>query len=168
MLTQTRENPVKLARHLLLLLLAGCASAAGTGSGASGNGAPFDLVVLSTTDIHGRLRGWDYYADSAESSRGLARAATVVDSVRTANPGRVLLLDAGEAVGSGFDARRAVVDGRAEPVFEAHPWSSKRSARAACRASRPITEQCIFSGGKPSSSAATSVSPCIASGSSIR
>ena len=87
---------MKLARHLLLLLLAGCAPAAGTGSGTSGNGAPFDLVVLSTTDIHGRLRGWDYYADSAESSRGLARAATVVDSVRAANPGRVILLDAGD------------------------------------------------------------------------
>jgi 2',3'-cyclic-nucleotide 2'-phosphodiesterase (5'-nucleotidase family) len=59
-------------------------------------GAPFELLVLSTTDVHGRIRGWDYYADSAESIRGLTRAATIVDSIRAANPGRVLLVDAGD------------------------------------------------------------------------
>ncbi|MCC6318330.1 MAG: 5'-nucleotidase C-terminal domain-containing protein [Gemmatimonadaceae bacterium] len=55
-----------------------------------------DLVVAATTDVHGRLRGWDYYADAPDSARGLARAATIVDSVRAANPGRVVLVDAGD------------------------------------------------------------------------
>ncbi|MFN2603061.1 MAG: bifunctional UDP-sugar hydrolase/5'-nucleotidase [Gemmatimonadaceae bacterium] len=55
-----------------------------------------EIVVVSTTDVHGRLRGWDYYADTAETARGLTRAATIVDSVRAANPGRVILLDAGD------------------------------------------------------------------------
>lgn len=55
-----------------------------------------DLVVASTTDVHGRVRGWDYYADTAESARGLSRAATIVDSVRAADPGRVILVDAGD------------------------------------------------------------------------
>jgi 2',3'-cyclic-nucleotide 2'-phosphodiesterase (5'-nucleotidase family) len=55
-----------------------------------------DLVIASTTDVHGRVRGWDYYADTAEGGRGLSRAATIVDSVRSANPGRVLLVDAGD------------------------------------------------------------------------
>lgn len=55
-----------------------------------------DIVVASTTDVHGRVRGWDYFADTAESGRGLARAATIVDSVRAANPGRVILVDAGD------------------------------------------------------------------------
>src|ERR1700680_4462131 len=55
-----------------------------------------DLVVVSTTDVHGRVRGWDYYADTAETGRGLSRAATIVDSVRAANPGRVVLVDAGD------------------------------------------------------------------------
>ncbi len=59
-------------------------------------GIPVDLVIASTTDVHGRLRGWDYYADTAESARGLTRAATIVDSVRAANPGRVILVDAGD------------------------------------------------------------------------
>src|SRR5215203_1904158 len=58
--------------------------------------SPFELLVLSTTDVHGRIRGWDYYSDSVESVRGLARAATIVDSIRTANAGRVLLVDAGD------------------------------------------------------------------------
>ena len=54
------------------------------------------LVVASTTDVHGRLRGWDYEANGPDSVRGLSRAATIVDSVRAANPGRVLLIDAGD------------------------------------------------------------------------
>jgi 2',3'-cyclic-nucleotide 2'-phosphodiesterase (5'-nucleotidase family) len=57
---------------------------------------PVDLVIATTTDVHGRLRAWDYYADQAEAVRGLSRAATIVDSVRVANPGRVILLDAGD------------------------------------------------------------------------
>lgn len=65
-------------------------------AGGSSSGGPFDLIVLSTTDVHGRIRAWDYYGDSAESARGLARAATIVDSIRAANPGKVLLLDAGD------------------------------------------------------------------------
>src|SRR5215210_1639309 len=58
--------------------------------------APVDLVIATTTDVHGRLRAWDYYANQAEAVRGLSRAATIVDSVRAANPGRVILLDAGD------------------------------------------------------------------------
>ena len=58
--------------------------------------APIDLVVATTTDVHGRLRAWDYYANQAETIRGLTRAATIVDSVRGANPGRVILLDGGD------------------------------------------------------------------------
>lgn len=86
---------MKLAKHLTIVLLAGCASVPGA-PGAGPGPSSIDLVVLSTTDVHGRIRGWDYYADSSESVRGLSRAATVVDSVRTANPGRVILVDAGD------------------------------------------------------------------------
>jgi len=57
---------------------------------------PVDLVIATTTDVHGRLRAWDYYANKAEAVRGLSRAATIVDSVRAANPARVILLDAGD------------------------------------------------------------------------
>ncbi|WP_310571720.1 5'-nucleotidase C-terminal domain-containing protein [Gemmatimonas sp.] len=56
----------------------------------------FDLVIAATTDVHGRLRGWDYYANAADPARSLAGAATIVDSVRAANPGRVLLVEGGD------------------------------------------------------------------------
>lgn len=55
-----------------------------------------DLLVAATTDVHGRLRGWDYFAGRPDAVRSLARAATVVDSLRRAAPGRVVLVDAGD------------------------------------------------------------------------
>ena len=58
--------------------------------------ATVELVIATTTDVHGRLRAWDYYANQVEAVRGLSRAATIVDSIRAANPGRVILLDAGD------------------------------------------------------------------------
>jgi 2',3'-cyclic-nucleotide 2'-phosphodiesterase (5'-nucleotidase family) len=83
--------------HLLALFIAvtACSSAPVVTTPNSGPGGT-ELLILSTTDVHGRIRGWDYYADSAESARGLAREATIVDSIRAANPGRVLLVDAGD------------------------------------------------------------------------
>ncbi|MDQ2932362.1 MAG: 5'-nucleotidase C-terminal domain-containing protein [Gemmatimonadota bacterium] len=54
------------------------------------------LLVAATTDVHGHLVGWDYYASRADTTRGLARAATIVDSLRAAAPGRVVLVDAGD------------------------------------------------------------------------
>jgi 2',3'-cyclic-nucleotide 2'-phosphodiesterase (5'-nucleotidase family) len=54
------------------------------------------LVVVATTDVHGRLRAWDYYDSRADTAHSLAAAATIVDSVRAAHPGGVLLVDAGD------------------------------------------------------------------------
>jgi 2',3'-cyclic-nucleotide 2'-phosphodiesterase (5'-nucleotidase family) len=82
-------------RHLALTSLAlgliGCAPAQLPRAAES-----VDLVIASTTDVHGRVTAWDYYANKPETIRGLTRAATIVDSVRAANPGRVILLDAGD------------------------------------------------------------------------
>ncbi|MFN2421420.1 MAG: 5'-nucleotidase C-terminal domain-containing protein [Gemmatimonadota bacterium] len=84
----------------LTLALAACVPGRGSvEAGREPAGAPaesFDLIVAATTDVHGRLRGWDYYANSADTVRGLARAATVVDSLRALAPGRVVLVDAGD------------------------------------------------------------------------
>ena len=59
-------------------------------------GTSVSLKVAATTDVHGHIRGWDYYENRADPLRGLTRAATIVDSVRGANLGRVILLDAGD------------------------------------------------------------------------
>jgi 2',3'-cyclic-nucleotide 2'-phosphodiesterase (5'-nucleotidase family) len=59
-------------------------------------GASVSLRVAATTDVHGHIRGWDYYENRADPARGLSRAATIVDSIRSANRGRVVLVDAGD------------------------------------------------------------------------
>ena len=65
------SRPVfSLARRALLFgfapWIASCAANRRVGSPAES----FDLVVAATTDVHGRLTGWDYYAGSADSLRG--------------------------------------------------------------------------------------------------
>ncbi|HXT18631.1 MAG TPA: 5'-nucleotidase C-terminal domain-containing protein [Gemmatimonadaceae bacterium] len=62
-----------------------------------GNGS-VDLVVAATTDVHGRVRGWDYYADAPDSLRGLARVATVVDSLRRVSVTYPIVVDAGDII----------------------------------------------------------------------
>lgn len=55
------------------------------------------VVVVSTTDIHGRVTSWDYVQDR-EAPWGLDRAATVIDSLRKAYPGQVVVVDAGDLI----------------------------------------------------------------------
>src|SRR5690348_5042108 len=76
----------------------GCALLAlgGFRAPASAQTANVEIVVAATTDTHGRLRSWDYYANASEPQRGLTRLATIVDSLRGANPGRVVLVDGGD------------------------------------------------------------------------
>jgi 2',3'-cyclic-nucleotide 2'-phosphodiesterase / 3'-nucleotidase / 5'-nucleotidase len=78
-----------------LVTLAGCCVAADA-LGAQAATERRTLVVAATTDVHGRLRAWDYYDARPDSSHSLAAAATVVDSLRAAHPGNLLLLDAGD------------------------------------------------------------------------
>ena len=54
------------------------------------------LVIAATTDVHGRIRGWDYYQNMSDGAHSLAAAATIVDSIRRENSGRVVLVDAGD------------------------------------------------------------------------
>jgi 2',3'-cyclic-nucleotide 2'-phosphodiesterase / 3'-nucleotidase / 5'-nucleotidase len=53
------------------------------------------LVIVATTDVHGRVRGWDYVRD-VEAPGGLSRAATILETLRGQYPGRVVLVDAGD------------------------------------------------------------------------
>ncbi len=55
-----------------------------------------ELVIAATTDVHGRIRAWDYYANAADPTHSLASAATIVDSLRRAHPQQLLLVDAGD------------------------------------------------------------------------
>src|SRR3954471_19036790 len=78
------------------LVLLPLAIAAGAAAARAGDPHALTLLVAATTDVHGHLVGWDYYTNRPDSARGLARAATIVDSLRAAAPGRVVLVDAGD------------------------------------------------------------------------
>ena len=53
------------------------------------------VVIVATTDIHGRVLGWDYVRD-AVAPGGLSRVATALETLRARYPGNVVLLDAGD------------------------------------------------------------------------
>ena len=78
------------------------------------------VVLVATTDVHGRATAWDYLADGAAPG-GLTRVATLVDSLRRRHPGQVVVLDAGDLLqGNPF----AAYHGRAprqgpNPIVEA-------------------------------------------------
>ena len=55
-----------------------------------------DLIVAATTDVHGYIRGWDYYANAPDSLRGLVRIATIIDSLRKVAPLYPVVVDAGD------------------------------------------------------------------------
>ncbi len=71
---------------LALLLQAAPASAAET----------VTVTVLATTDTHGFIYPWDYYARD-KAPRGLAAAATLVAQARRESP-RALLIDCGDTI----------------------------------------------------------------------
>jgi 2',3'-cyclic-nucleotide 2'-phosphodiesterase (5'-nucleotidase family) len=80
-------------RAMLILLPLGTLAAAANGARALREQT---LLVAATTDVHGHLVGWDYYANHSDTARGLARATTIVDSLRAAAPGMVVVVDAGD------------------------------------------------------------------------
>lgn len=57
---------------------------------------PLDLVVAATSDVHGYVRGWDYYANAPDTVRGLSRAATIIDSLRKVSSLYPVVVDAGD------------------------------------------------------------------------
>ncbi|MGH7563600.1 MAG: 5'-nucleotidase C-terminal domain-containing protein, partial [Gemmatimonadota bacterium] len=77
------------------------------------------ITVLGTTDVHGRLAPWDYYVGKTEE-HGLARVATLVDSIRAAEP-NTILVDSGDLLqGNPLDYYYGVVDpAEVHPVIRA-------------------------------------------------
>jgi 2',3'-cyclic-nucleotide 2'-phosphodiesterase / 3'-nucleotidase / 5'-nucleotidase len=78
------------------------------------------LVIVATTDVHGRALGWDYVRD-VEAAGGLSRAATVLETLRAQYPGRLVLVDAGDLLqGNPFAAFFGRQDQRQpQPIVDA-------------------------------------------------
>ncbi|MEU7868619.1 5'-nucleotidase C-terminal domain-containing protein [Dactylosporangium sp. NPDC049140] len=64
----------------------------------------WDLTLLGTSDTHGNVYNWDYYRDAeyddgAHNDVGLAKVATVVNTIRAQRRGQAtLVLDAGDTI----------------------------------------------------------------------
>src|SRR5882762_6382153 len=78
------------------------------------------VVIVATTDVHGRVLGWDYVRDAAAPG-GLSRAATVIETLRAQHPDQVVLVDAGDLIeGNLFAGYFAERDSqRPHPVVDA-------------------------------------------------
>src|SRR5579864_7768442 len=78
------------------------------------------LVIVATTDLHGRMLGWDDVRD-AETPGGLSRAATIIATLRTQYPGQVVLVDAGDLIEGNLFATyfARVAPARPHPMVDA-------------------------------------------------
>ncbi|HWC75209.1 MAG TPA: 5'-nucleotidase C-terminal domain-containing protein [Gemmatimonadales bacterium] len=78
------------------------------------------IVIVATTDIHGRVLGWDYVRD-ASAPGGLSRAATALETLRAKYPNNLVLVDAGDLLqGNPFAAYFGRYDKRQpQPIVDA-------------------------------------------------
>ena len=95
-------------------------------------GDPIDLTILSTTDNHGHVLNWDYFADApypAGEELGLARAGTLIEQVRAERGAEsVLLVDNGDAIQG---TPLTYLTGMLEPITETgdtHPMAAAFNA----------------------------------------
>jgi 2',3'-cyclic-nucleotide 2'-phosphodiesterase (5'-nucleotidase family) len=78
------------------------------------------VVIVATTDVHGRALGWDYVRDR-EAPGGLSRAAAILATLRAQYPDQVILVDAGDLLeGNAFaDYFGRVERRRPDPLVDA-------------------------------------------------
>ncbi|AIQ51701.1 bifunctional 2',3'-cyclic-nucleotide 2'-phosphodiesterase/3'-nucleotidase [Paenibacillus sp. FSL R7-0331] len=78
-------------------VLAGSFIGADTAEAAPAAGVTVDLRLMSTTDVHTNVYGWDYFKNAASATVGLDKTATLVKEARAEN-GNNLLLDNGDLI----------------------------------------------------------------------
>lgn len=81
------------------------------------------LRIMETTDIHVHVFPYDYYGDKPNDTMGLARTASIVDSIR-AEAGNSMLIDNGDflqgnPMGDYVAYERGMKDGDQHPVVKA-------------------------------------------------
>src|SRR5258705_3136679 len=78
------------------------------------------IVIVATTDVHGRVFGWDYIRDAAAPG-GLSRAATALEALRSRYPRQLVVVDAGDLLqGNPFATFFGRYDKRQpEPIVDA-------------------------------------------------
>lgn len=80
-----------------------------------------DLRLMSTTDVHTNVYGWDYFKNAASSSVGLARTATLIKAARAEQPNN-LLLDNGDLIqGTPLGTYEAKIQPVTDVVYDSKP-----------------------------------------------
>ncbi len=90
---------------------------------ARANGNQAHLRLMETTDIHVNVMPYDYYADKPNDTMGLARTATLIDSIR-AEAGNSILVDNGDLLqgnpmGDYMAYKKGMKAGDLHPVIKA-------------------------------------------------
>ncbi len=90
---------------------------------ARANGNQAHLRLMETTDIHVNVMPYDYYADKSNDTMGLARTATLIDSIR-AEAGNSILVDNGDLLqgnpmGDYMAYKKGMKAGDLHPVIKA-------------------------------------------------
>ena len=80
------------------------------------------LRILETTDLHVAVFAYDYYADAPNNTMGLARTASIIDSIR-AEAGNSMLIDNGDIIQGNpmgdYMAYEKGLDGNVHPIIAA-------------------------------------------------
>ncbi|MGK2229661.1 bifunctional 2',3'-cyclic-nucleotide 2'-phosphodiesterase/3'-nucleotidase, partial [Devosia sp.] len=80
------------------------------------------LRILETTDLHVAVFAYDYYADAPNNTMGLARTASIIESIR-AEAGNSMLIDNGDIIQGNpmgdYMAYEKGLDGNVHPVIAA-------------------------------------------------
>ncbi|WP_051010693.1 bifunctional 2',3'-cyclic-nucleotide 2'-phosphodiesterase/3'-nucleotidase, partial [Paenibacillus riograndensis] len=99
----------------------GKAEAAGAEAVDPGTPGTINLRLMSTTDVHTNVYGWDYFKNAVSASVGLDRTSTLVKEARTEQPNN-LLLDNGDLIqGTPLGTYMAKESGFEESADQIHP-----------------------------------------------
>jgi 2',3'-cyclic-nucleotide 2'-phosphodiesterase/3'-nucleotidase len=120
-------------RRTLLGASAVAGAAAAVAAAAPAEARPskrYAFTVMGTTDLHGNVFNWDYfadreYADAAGNTRGIARIATLVKQIRDAKGRKnTILIDSGDTIqGTPLAYYYARVDPIVAPAGPVHPMA---------------------------------------------
>lgn len=95
------SSPQPLRRQLVLLLgalsLSACAVQTDTQDSDTTEGTTVELRLIETTDLHGHIYGFDYFANQPTTEYGLAHTAALIAEARAQQPNH-LLIDNGDLI----------------------------------------------------------------------